>query len=70
MLDQIVTKRFSLSPEITFKVFLSGGTIKFVAGGTGGRSFEHPKFSLPSEISGHAYVLLRSWLHRLGVLWF
>ncbi|MEX2256585.1 MAG: glycosyltransferase family 2 protein [Acidimicrobiia bacterium] len=65
------SNRFSVCPEITFKVLLSGGETAFVAGqpeGTPGQVA--PKFALPHEIAGYAYVLARAVLHRLGLRWF
>lgn len=64
------SNRFSLSPEILFKVFLSRGEIVFVPGRQGVRQQGVSKFALRREIIGHAYVLLRAWLHRFGFLWF
>ena len=65
------SNRFSLCPEITFKVLLSGGKIEYVPG----RPTPYPgggstKFQLPYESWGYAYVLFRAWLHKLGLYWF
>jgi glycosyltransferase involved in cell wall biosynthesis len=67
----VASNRFSICPEITFKVLLSGGRTEHVPGrpspapGGGSR-----KFQLPNESYGYAYVLGRAWLHRLGIYWF
>lgn len=67
----LTANRFSVCPEITFKVLISGGTLEHVPG--------HPvpfraggsvKFELPHEIFGYAYVLFRAWIHRFGLYWF
>ncbi len=65
------SNRFSICPEISFKVLLSGGALAFVAGqpqGTPGQVA--PKFALPHEIVAYAYVLARAWLHQVGIPWF
>jgi len=67
----LTSNRFSVCPEITFKVLLSGGTLEYVPG--------HPvpfksggsvRFQLPHELPGYAYVLFRAWIHRFGLYWF
>jgi dolichol-phosphate mannosyltransferase len=66
----VTSNRFSVCPEITFKVLLSGGRLEYVPGHPvpfrGGSS----KFELPHEIFGYAYVLLRAAIHRFGLYWF
>lgn len=62
--------RFSISPEITFKILLSGGKIEYVAAGQGVRARGESKFIFMKEAKGYIYVLLRAWLHRIGILWF
>jgi glycosyltransferase involved in cell wall biosynthesis len=65
------SNRFSVCPEITFKVLLSGGAFAFVAGQPQGVPGQvSTKFALPHEIAGYAYVLLRAVLQRLGFPWF
>lgn len=65
------SNRFSVCPEITFKVLLSGGELGFVAGQPEGVPGEvSAKFALPHEISGYAYVLVRAALQRLGLPWY
>jgi len=66
----LTQNRFSISPEITFKVLLSGGKIEYVAAGQGTRVKGESKFVFRREGRGYAYVLFRAWLHRLGILWF
>ena len=63
--------RYSVFPEITFKVLLSEGKIEYIPGK------EHhteskgtAKFKLRAEILGYAAVLFRAALHRWGVAWF
>lgn len=67
----VTSNRFNLCPEITFKVLLSGGKMEYIPGHPtpylGGGS---TKFQLPDESWGHLYVLLRAWLHKLGLYWF
>lgn len=57
-------------PEITFKVRLSGGKIVFVPGSQSFRERGISQFRFLREALSYAYVLLRAWLHRLGVSWF
>lgn len=65
------SNRFSVCPEITFKILLSGGVSEVIPGkpapyDAGGSS----KFKLSNETLGYAYVLLRSWLHQRKLYWF
>lgn len=66
-----ISNRFSICPEITFKVMLSGGQLDYVPGHPvpykGGGS---TKFQLPRESWGYLHVLFRAWLHRFGLYWF
>jgi glycosyltransferase involved in cell wall biosynthesis len=63
--------RFSISPEITFKTLLMDGKVEYVAAGQGTRAKGNSKFYFNKEGFGYGYVLLRAWLHRIGlVLWF
>jgi glycosyltransferase involved in cell wall biosynthesis len=64
------SNRFSISPEITFKVLLNGGRIVYIPGSQGIRERGVSKFIFRREGPGYGYVLLRAWLHKLGVLWF
>jgi dolichol-phosphate mannosyltransferase len=64
------SNRFSISPEITFKTVLSGGKIIYVPGSQGTRIYGISKFRFMKEGRGFAWVLFRSGLHRLGILWF
>jgi glycosyltransferase involved in cell wall biosynthesis len=63
--------RFSISPEITFKTLLSGGRVEYVPAGQGTRQIGASKFYFRREAFGYGYVLLRAWLHRMGMaFWF
>jgi len=65
------SNRFSISPEIFFKVMLSGGKIEFVAAGQGVRQRGKSKFIFRREGLGYGYVLARAWLHKTRLmLWF
>lgn len=66
----LTSNRFALSSEINLKVLANGGTIAYVGGPEGERRSGHSKFVLGREIHGYTFVLLRAWLHRLGILWF
>lgn len=57
-------------PEIAFKVKLSGGKIVFVPGSQSFRQRGISQFRFIREVSSYAHVLLRAWLHRLGLPWF
>ena len=60
----------SLVPEITFKVWLSGGKVVFVPGSQSFRPRGISQFRFIREALSYAYVLTRAWLHRLGLSWF
>ncbi|PYQ27673.1 MAG: glycosyltransferase family 2 protein [Acidobacteria bacterium] len=67
----LTSNRFSLCPEITFKIVLSGGVSELIPGqpapyDAGGSN----KFKLSNETLGYAYVLLRAWMHQRKLYWF
>ncbi len=66
----ITSNGFSIGPEIFFKVLLSNGKIDYVLSGQFVRRHGKSKFFFRREFFGFSYVLLRVFLHRLGVLWF
>lgn len=67
----LTQNRFSISPEITFKVLLSGGKVMSFAAPQGTRVFGVSKFRFAKEAYGYSHVLLRAFLHRVGlVFWF
>jgi|SRR5437762_2640971 len=57
-------------PEMAFKVWLSGGKIVFVPGSQSFRPRGISEFRLLREAMSYAYVLVRAWLHRIGLAWF
>lgn len=61
---------FSISPEIAFKVLLSGGKIVTLPGSQGIRRRGASKFRFRKEGYGFFKVILRAGLHRLGFYWF
>ena len=63
--------RFSISPEIFFKAYLSGLNIDYVLGGQGVRKVGVSKFKFTKEGFGFLYCLARAWLHRHKIIyWF
>lgn len=60
----------SVVPEITFKVKLSGGKIAFVPGSQSFRPRGISQFRFFRQAVSYGYVLLRSWLHCIGIAWF
>jgi dolichol-phosphate mannosyltransferase len=67
----IRSNSLSVIPEIVFKTKLGGGKIVFIPGNQSFRDRGISQFNFLREASGYAYVLLRAWLHRLGVRsWF
>jgi len=63
--------RFSVSPEITFKSILRGGTVAYVPGAQGTRERGHSKFIFRKEGIGFGYCLVRAFLHRYNLIyWF
>jgi len=57
-------------PEITFKVWLSGGKVVFLPGRQTFRPRGISQFRILREACGYGYVLLRASLHRVGLPWF
>jgi len=67
----LTQNRFSISPEITFKSILTGGTITYIPGAQGVRARGVSKFVFHKEGLGFGYCLIRAFLHRLKlVYWF
>ncbi len=66
----LFSNRFSISPEIFFKLFLSGARIEYLARGQGIRQRGKSNFVFRREGPRYFHVLMRAWLHRLGILWF
>jgi hypothetical protein len=63
--------RFSVCPEITFKVLLAGGRTTRVKGvPTGPMVRDQSKFRLGNELLGYALTLVRASMHRAGWRWF
>jgi len=63
--------RFAISPELTFKTILSGGSLVSFAAPQGIRVSGKSKFSFAKEAFGYSYVLIRALLHRMRlVFWF
>jgi len=63
--------RFSISPEITFKSILMGGTVRYIAGAQGVRERGVSKFIFRKEGLGFGYCLIRALLHKSKlVYWF
>jgi len=61
---------FSISPEIFFKVLLSGERVEYISHSQGVRLYGESKFLFSREGFGYSYVLLRAWFHKLGILWY
>jgi glycosyltransferase involved in cell wall biosynthesis len=66
----VSSNRFNISPEIVFKVLLSGGKIVTLPGSQGVRARGVSKFKFRKEGYGYFKVALRAALHRLGIRWF
>jgi dolichol-phosphate mannosyltransferase len=63
--------RFSISPEIFLKSYLSGLKIDYVLGAQGTRKVGFSKFKFTKEGFGFLYCLVRAWLHRHKIIyWF
>jgi len=58
---------YSLSPEITFKTLLSGGKVEYVSSRFTSINRE---FNIYKEGFGYLWLLVRGFLHRIGILWF
>lgn len=59
----------SICTEITFKVLLAGGKLAYVTS-NGGTLAANDDFRVYRDGIGYAWVLVRGFLHRVGVLWF
>ncbi len=58
----------SLIAEIVFKTYLAGGKIVFVPGKQSFREKGISQFHFLREASSFGYVLIRAWLHKIGLL--
>lgn len=61
---------FNIGAEIFFKILLSGGSIDYVQSGQGTRRHGKSKFMFSREFFGFSHVMFRTFLHRMGILWF
>ena len=66
----ITSNGFSIGPEIFFKNYLAGGRIAYINSPQGTRRHGKSKFFFRREFFGFSYVMIRVFLHRIGVLWF
>jgi len=66
----ITSNGFSISPEIIFKMVLSGRKIVVIPARQGFRKRGVSKFNFRKEGYGFFKVALRAGLHRLGIRWF
>lgn len=67
----ITQNSFSISPEIFFKLILNGGKVEYLPHSQGMRQKGESKFRFRREGIRYGYVLLRAWLHKIGImLWF
>lgn len=64
------SNKFSLSPELTFKILLAGGSVQFVQGSRPERWKDGVQFRFLHDAPGYLRVLARAGLHRMGILWF
>lgn len=66
----VTSNGFNISPEIVFKMVLSGRKIIAIQGRQGFRKRGVSKFNFRREGYGFFNVGLRAGLHRLGIRWF
>ncbi|MCC7496085.1 MAG: glycosyltransferase family 2 protein [Bryobacterales bacterium] len=64
------SNKLSLSPELTFKILLAGGQVRFVHGSRPEQGKNGARFHLLRDAPGYLRVLARAGLHRVGILWF
>ena len=62
------SRGFEISPEITFKTVLAGGTVREVAGRQGRRVRGRSKFRFVTTAFGYARVVCEALAHRLRLL--
>lgn len=61
----------SIIPELVFKTRLAGGKVAVIPGRQSFREKGISQFRFLREATSYAYVLVRAWLHKTGVLaWF
>ena len=60
----LTQNRFSVSPEITMKIVLNNGKIKYLPGRHGEREKGVSKFIFMKEAPGYLYVIFRTFLHN------
>jgi glycosyltransferase involved in cell wall biosynthesis len=65
----VTRNRFSVCPEITIKSLLAGGKVEYVSS-TVKRVEGIHDFKLVKEGVGYILLIVRGFLHRLGILWF
>ncbi len=60
---------YSICPEITLKALLAGGKVTYISSRFKTIPF-NKGFRLYKEGAGYAWLLIRSFLHRIGIFWF
>lgn len=65
----ITQNGYSICPEITFKVLLAGGTVEYFTSNAEVAPID-VNFKLWKEGINYFRLLIRGFLHRIGLLWF
>jgi dolichol-phosphate mannosyltransferase len=60
---------YSVCPEITFKTLLAGGKVEYIASSNKSSTINRD-FKLYKEGIGYLWLLVRGFMHRIGILWF
>lgn len=66
----IQSNGLAVVPEMTLKMYLSGGKVASINGTQLSSKPDNVKFPVMREGFAYMYVLLRAWWHRLGFSWF
>lgn len=60
---------FSICPEITLKALLAGGKVEYIVSKVKSKPL-NKDFKLCKEGVSYLWLLLRGFLHKIGILWF
>jgi len=60
----------SICPEITIKVLLAGGKLKYLTSSLKAAPIDNKDFKIYREGISYSWLLIRGFMHRIGILWF
>ena len=65
----LIQNGHSICPEITFKVLLAGGKLEYISSNLK-TALINKDFKLYKEGVGYFWLLVRGFMHRIGIRWF